>query len=101
MRLLIAGVSQTLLPALGTPFFLLGFLDRLDMNTFALSYSIFFVLFNCHVLEACSFWRGNTEAVGEREGLGELAGMEEGEGMVGMIVCGKDQFSVKNRVGCP
>lgn len=39
--------------------------------------------------------------MGEREGLGELAGMEEGEGVIGMIVCGKDQFSVKNRVGCP
>lgn len=39
--------------------------------------------------------------MGEREGLGELAGMEEGEGVAGMIGCGKDQFSVKNRVGCP
>lgn len=73
------------------------------MKTFALSCCIFFVLFNYHILEACSFWRGNTGAVdfGEREGLGELAGMEEGESVVGMIVCGKDQFSIKNRVGCP
>lgn len=39
--------------------------------------------------------------LGEKEGLGKLAGMEEGESVVGMTVCGKDQFSIENRVGCP
>lgn len=62
-----ADKSLTLLPALRTHILLLDCLVQVPYEGFCLNTVSYFVVFDCSVLEACSFLNGNVKWGGKKE----------------------------------
>ena len=77
-----AGLFLALLPSLGTLFLLLDWLVQFQHKGFCLVLLYLIVVFDCCLLEACSFL--NREDLWEKGGWWKLREVEGGETVAGM-----------------